>query len=130
MAVAADTQRLRLMLRSLTASLTCNPSRGRPRDIRNSRRGKGEILVMADTRSRCGPRLEMGLEMVQGMGREIGPKLDRDTGTGRQVRRRGRSIRCGLRHRLDICRSGWSSITICRWISRNVCFGRSQALTG
>ena len=115
-------QRLRLMLLSLTAS----HSRERRRDIRNSRRGKVGILVMADTRSQYDPRLEMG--------REIGLKLDReavrDTGMGRRVRRRGRSIRCGQRRRLGICRSGWSSITICRWISRSVCFGRSQALTG
>ena len=101
-------QRLHLML----LSLICNPSRERRRDVRNSRNGKVGILVMADARSQCDPRSEM----VQGTGREIGLELDRevglDMGMGRRVRSRGRSIRCGLRRRPDIYRSGWPSTRI------------------
>ena len=106
MAAVEGILRLPLMLRSLIASLVCNPSRERRRGIRNSRRDK--VRVMVDTRSQFAPRL----------------------GMGRLVRSRGRSIRCGLRRRLGICRSGWRSTTICRWISRSACFGRSRALIG
>ena len=126
MAAVAGILRLRLMFRSLTASL----QPGRRRGIRSSHRGKvgipEAIRGMADIRSRFGRHRDMGRGTRQGTDLEIGPDMD----MGRRVRSRVRSIRCGLRRRLGICRSGWRSTSTCRWISRSICFGRSRVLTG
>jgi hypothetical protein len=90
---AGDILLRRLTFLSLTVSRIANPRLGR-RGILSSHRGRlGEILP--------------GIRLQAGLRRDMDPDMDR--GMGRRVL----PIRCGLRRRRGICRSGWRSTRTC-----------------
>lgn len=121
MAAGATLLRRLMLLHLMPRSLTRNRRQGRRRGVRSNLRGKGEILAMGDMRSRRGRCQETGLETDLETGRETGLQMFPDMGMGSRVRRCVRRIRCGLRRRRGICRSGWPSTRTSLWSSRSAC---------